>query len=92
MDLKGVNDNLAGSLDGEGRFFSQSLAADGECAAVSVAGIDETLREKTRTTGGLVVRSNVFACGRQVADEGRALADLVEVIDIQGMPSSRQWR
>ena len=73
--LKGVNDHLAGSFDGERGFFSERLAADGERAAVGVAGVDEALGEQTRTAGGLIVRGDIFAGGREVADEGRALAD-----------------
>ena len=79
--VEGVDDHLPRSLLGERSFFGQRAAADGECRAVGVAGIDEALGQQTRTAGGLEVRSHVFARGREVADEGRALADRVEVVD-----------
>ena len=55
--FKGVDDDLAGSFLGEGSFFSEGAAADGEGGTVGVAGFNEAPGEKTRTAGGLVVGS-----------------------------------
>ena len=79
--FEGVDDDLAGSLFGERGFFSERLAADGERGAVGVAGVDEALGEQARAAGGLIVRGDIFAGRREVADVGRALADDVEVVD-----------
>ena len=40
----------------------------------------EALGEETRAAGLLVVLRGVLAAGREVADEGRALGDVVEVV------------
>ena len=76
-----MDDDLTGSLFGECGFFGEGASADGERGAVGVASLNEALSEKTRTAGGLVIGSDEFAGWSEVADEGRALADDVEVVD-----------
>src|ERR1700721_1988683 len=79
-----VDDELAGSLFGEGGFFSEGVAGDGKRGTVGVAGIDKALSKNARAACGLVIRRDEFAGGREVADEGRAFGDLVEVVDVEG--------
>jgi hypothetical protein len=74
----GEDDLLAFRLFGERGLFVDGLARDGE-GVVELAAVEETLGENARTAGVLVVLGDEFATGLEVADEGRALADLVEV-------------
>ena len=49
--------------------------------AVEEAAVEEALGEDARAAGVLVVLGDVLAAGGEVADEGRALGDGVEVVD-----------
>ncbi len=75
-----VDDDLAGSFDGGVGFGEEALAADGG-DVFQRAALFEALREEARAAGLLIVLRGVLAAGREVADEGRAVGDLVEVFE-----------
>ena len=79
-----MDDGLVGGLDGEGGFFGEGLAGDGDAVAVEEAGVEEALGEEAAAACVLVVLGDVLAAGGEVADEGRVLGDAVEVVHGEG--------
>ena len=78
-----ADDGLVRCLDGECCFLGERAAGDGDAVCVQQALLDEALSEDTRTACSLVVAGDVLAAGREVADERRALGDLVEDVHLR---------
>ncbi len=78
-----ADDGLAGGFDGEGGFFGEGPAGDCRLGRMQKAFFHKPTGEDAGAAGGLVVAGDVLAAGGEVADEGGALGDAVEVEDVE---------
>ena len=91
--VPGVDDGLAGGFDGERGLFGEGLAGDGDAVAFEQACVEEALGEEAAAACVLIVLGDVLAAGGEVADEGRALGDAVEVVHGEGdVELAARWR
>ena len=70
-------------FNGAARLFVQGAAGDGG-GVVKLVAVEEALREDAGTAGLLVVLGGEFSAGLEVADEGGAGGDCVEVLHGEG--------
>jgi hypothetical protein len=74
---------LAGYLLGGMGLVGQRFARDRDRAAVHVAGVDQAAGDHADATRAVHLDGRILAAGHQVGDQGRGLADSVEVGQIQ---------
>ena len=81
--VPGVDHGLAGGFGGGAGLLVNGAAGDGG-GVVELAAFEEAMGEDAGSTGLLVVLGGVGSAGGEVADEGRALGDAIEVGHFQG--------
>ena len=82
--LPGVDHFLAWHLVGAGGFFRQCLARHGQATAIGIAAVHQPLRQQANAARLVHIRGEETPGGHQIADERRALADRLDVIDGEG--------
>src|SRR5262249_14309555 len=79
----GVDHILPRSLIGKPRFFADGQPADGKLVAVQIAFFAQPAGHQTYSARAPKINRRIFPAGLEVGDHRRAVADLVEILDLQ---------